>query len=297
MTPFNSAGRVDLDVLTAHVEMGLAHDPGAVFTACGTGEFHALGVAEHEQVVRRVVEVVAGRIPVFAGTGGPLPVALEMARAAEQVGIDGLLVLPPYLVQGPPAGLVRYTKAIANETALPLIVYNRETARYDPASAAEVASLPTVVGFKDGRGDIDSLTRIILAIEARTEPLAKDFQFFNGLPTAEISVAAYRGLGVPLYSSAVFCFAPEISVVFHRAINAGDDTLVRQLLNSFFAPFVELRDQSPGGAVSLVKAAVRLRGLDVGGVRPPLVDPGSAQLDALQDVIDAGLKIAAEVPA
>jgi 5-dehydro-4-deoxyglucarate dehydratase len=295
VTPFDANDRVDVDVLAEHLSRGLNHGPGGMFVACGTGEFHALGPAEHEQVVRTAVSVVGGRVPVIAGTGGSVSIAAEMARAAERAGADGLLLLPPYLVDAPPSGIVRYTKAIASVTDLPLIVYNRDNARFDPESAATVAALPTVVGFKDGRGDVDLMMRTMIAVESRLEGLDKAFQFFNGLPTAELSVAAYRALGVPLYSSAAFCFAPEISVAFHRAITSGDDQLAHSLISAFFSPFVDLRQKVIGGAVSLVKAGVRLRGLDVGGVRPPLVDPSPAHLEALEQITEAGLRVASGV--
>ena len=115
--------------------------------------------------------------------------------------------------------------------------------------------------------------------------------------TAETTVPAYRGIGVELYSSAVFCFAPEISLAFHRAVSKGDDRLVERFLAEFFHPLVALREQVPGYAVSLVKAAVRQRGLDVGGVRPPLVDPSPEHLEELRRITDAGLALCAEVAA
>jgi 5-dehydro-4-deoxyglucarate dehydratase len=117
------------------------------------------------------------------------------------------------------------------------------------------------------------------------------------MPTAEVSVPAYRGLGVELYSSAVFCFAPEISLAFHGAVTKEDRPLADRLLGEFFHPLVALRDQVPGYAVSLIKAGVRLRGLDVGGVRPPLVDTAPEHVAELGRIIDAGLKLTEEVAA
>ncbi|HEX8867217.1 MAG TPA: dihydrodipicolinate synthase family protein, partial [Lentzea sp.] len=138
---------------------------------------------------------------------------------------------------------------------------------------------------KDGIGDLDQMQRIVLSVRANVD---KPFQFFNGLPTAEMTQLAYRGIGVELYSSAVFCFAPEISLGFYHAVQAGDTELVNRFLFEFYKPLVELRDKVPGYAVALVKAAVRANGLDVGGVRPPLVDPTEEHLAALDKIIAAG---------
>lgn len=294
VTPFGADGEVALGVLTTHLEQGLAAGPGGVFVACGTGEFHALGPEEYAGVVRRAVEVTAGQVPVYAGTGGPLPLARQFAGDAASAGADGLLLLPPYLVEAPSAGLVEYTRAVAAASDLPLIVYNRGNAVYDERTAVEVARLDTVVGFKDGRGDLDLMHRIVLAVRAELGD-DKDFQFFNGLPTAEVTVAAYRAIGVDLYSSAVFCFVPELSLAFYAATERGDQETVDRILAEFFHPLVELRNRVPGYAVSLVKAAVRLRGLDVGSVRAPLVDPTPEHLAELARIVAAGVDLVAEV--
>lgn len=289
VTPFDADGALAEDVLAEHVKRGVAAGAGGVFVACGTGEFHALELAEAERAVTVAVEATAGRVPVFAGTGGPVPTARRFAEAAKRAGADGLLLLPPYLVTNPPKGLVRYVTEVAGATDLPLIVYQRNNAVFTPETAVEVACLPTVVGFKDGLGDIDLLQRIVLSVRGN---VGKPFQFFNGLPTAELTVPAYRGIGVDLYSSAVFAFAPEISLGFYQAVTTGDDALVTRYLTEFYKPLVELRDRVPGYAVSLVKAAVRATGLEVGGVRPPLLDPTPEHLAELEKIVAAGRGLA-----
>lgn len=290
VTPFHPAGTLNLPVLAEHVERGVAAGPGAVFVACGTGEYHALDSHEYEQIVATAVKATSAAAPVFAGVGGPLPVAQAGARAAQVAGADGLLLLPPYLVDAPTAGLVAYVATVAATTDLPVIVYHRAQARFDPDSAATVAQIPTVVGLKDGVGDLDLLGRIIVAVDAALGG-AKPFQFFNGLPTAEMTSAAYQGIGVRVYSSATFCFAPEISLAFYDALTGGNHGMMHTLTAEFFAPLVALRATVPGYAVSLVKAGVGLRGLDVGGVRPPLLDPSPADLSELERILKHGLGI------
>src|SRR4051812_49900418 len=141
VTPFTESGDVDLEALARHISSGVEAGPGGVFIACGTGEFHALEPEEFGPIVRTAVEVVAGRVPVYAGAGGSVAQAKIFARAAAEAGADGLLLLPPYLVQMPQDGLVAYTREVAAATDLPLIVYNRGNARYNEASAVEVARL------------------------------------------------------------------------------------------------------------------------------------------------------------
>jgi 5-dehydro-4-deoxyglucarate dehydratase len=289
VTPFAADGSLDEERLAQHIDSGVAAGAGGVFVACGTGEFHALTPDEIERATRVAVETTAGRVPVLAAAGGPTPVARDHAVRVARAGADGILLLPPYLVTAPQQGLVRYVEEVSSAGDLPVVFYQRGTARLTPETAAQIAALPQVVGLKDGLGDIERMHRIVRAV--RAVPGTEDFQFFNGLPTAEMTAPAYQGIGVELYSSAVFAFAPEIALAFHQALASDDRALVDTLLDEFYGPLVQLRDEVPGYAVALVKAGVALRGLDVGGVRAPLVDPAPEHLARLSKLVDHGLEV------
>ncbi|MFJ9866623.1 5-dehydro-4-deoxyglucarate dehydratase [Streptomyces sp. NPDC101165] len=289
--PDGSGAPVDLDVYRTHVRRGVAAGAAAVFACCGTGEFHALLPEEFEACVRAAVEAAEGRVPVIAGAGYGTALAVRYARLAEDAGADGLLAMPPYLVLAGQEGLLRHYREVAAATALPVIVYQRDNAVFTPHTVVELARTEGVIGLKDGLGDLDLMQRIVSAV--RTEAPG-DFLYFNGLPTAEQTQLAYQALGITLYSSAVFCFAPEIALAFHRALRTGDRDTVRRLLDGFYRPFVELRAQGRGYAVSLVKAGVRLRGLDVGEVRPPLHEPGEDHVKQLAQLIERGYALLEE---
>ncbi|MGW0915683.1 5-dehydro-4-deoxyglucarate dehydratase [Streptomyces sp. NPDC002784] len=285
VTAYGPEGAVDPDVYREHVRRGVEAGAAAVFACCGTGEFHALTPEEYQECVRAAVEVTAGRVPVVAGTGYGTALAVRYARLAEAAGADGLLAMPPYLVLAAQEGLLRHYREVAAATALPVIVYQRDNAVFTPRTVVELARTDGIIGFKDGLGDLDLMQRTVSAL--RTD-VPGDFLCFNGLPTAELTQLAYRSLGVTLYSSAVFCFAPEIALTFHQALHHGDEATARRLLDGFYRPFVELRAQGRGYAVALVKAGVRLRGLDVGEVRPPLHEPGEDHVKQLALLIERG---------
>jgi len=285
VTPFTSDGTIDHDMLANHVATGVEAGAGGVFPACGTGEFHALSASEAAAVVRTAVTAVAGRVPVIAGAGGPLGHAIEVARAAADAGADGLLVLPPYLVAGTQQGLAAYVEQIAEASDLPVIVYHRGSAQYSVETVRRLVANPRVVGFKDGTGDIGTTQLIVRAV---AEEGRSDFAFFNGLLTAELTQTAYRGIGVPLYSSAAFAMAPDIANAYYRAYADGDEERRLALLDGFYRPLVELRDETPGFGVSLIKAGLRLSGLAVGSVRAPLVDPTPEQESRLAEILAAG---------
>lgn len=88
--------------------------------------------------------------------------------------------------------------------------------------------------------------------------------FVNGMPTAETYARSFRGIGIPLYSSAVFNFVPRTALAFHRALNAGDKVAIDALLRDFFIPYVRIRNRQPGYAVSIVKAGVSIVGRGAG---------------------------------
>jgi 5-dehydro-4-deoxyglucarate dehydratase len=291
VTAYGPDGSVDLDVYRAHVRGGVDAGAAAVFACCGTGEFHALAPEEFEDCVRAAVEETAGRVPVVAGAGYGTALAVRYARLAEAAGADGLLAMPPYLVVAGQEGLLRHYREVAAATSLPVVVYQRDNAVFTPPTVVELARTEGIIGFKDGLGDLDLMQRIISAV--RTD-VPGEFLYFNGLPTAEQTQLAYRALGITLYSSAVFCFAPEIALAFYAALNSGDDTTAHRLLDGFYRPFVELRAQGRGYAVALVKAGVRLRGLDVGEVRPPLHEPSEDHVKQLAQVIERGYALIEE---
>ncbi|MFI1362169.1 5-dehydro-4-deoxyglucarate dehydratase [Streptomyces griseochromogenes] len=284
LTAFHDDGSLDPEGFRAHVAARLAAAPGAVFPACGTGEFFSLDEEEYRRVVAIAVEEAGGHVPVVAGAGYGWAQAARFARIAEEEGADALLVLPHYLVAAPQDGLAAQLEHLAARTRLPLVAYQRGQVAYTVASVRRIARIPNVIGLKDGHSDLDRLQRLTLAAP-------EDFLFFNGAATAEIQARAYAAVGVPAYSSAVHAFAPEIADAFFTALRGGDHGTTEKLLRDFYVPFVELRDRVPGYAVSLVKAAARLRGERVGPVRAPLADPSPADLAALKALLAAGLDL------
>ncbi len=286
ITPYRGDGEVDLAELAAHIGRGVDAGAGGVFVACGTGEFSALETGEYAESVRTAVATLAGRVPVFAGAGGPVRTARRCADLAAAAGADGVLLLPPYLTEASGPGLVAYVRAATRED-LPTIVYNRANARFDERSAVSVATLPQVIGLKDGHGDLDLMSRIVRAVR---DGVGNDsFLFFNGLPTAEVTQRAYRAIGVPLYSSAAFAFAPSVALAYYDALERADEATIALLERDFYHPLVRLRDRGAGYAISLIKAGVELAGFAAGGVRPPLTEVLPEHREELARILAAGL--------
>jgi len=117
--------------------------------------------------------------------------------------------------------------------------------------------------------------------------MGERFAYLGGLPTAEVYAAAYKALGTPVYSSAVFNFIPKTAMDFYRAVASDDQATQHRLLKQFFMPYLDIRNKGQGYAVSIVKAGAQLVGHGAGPVRAPLTDLKPQELEQLKALIDA----------
>lgn len=279
ITDFDDQGRFDEASYRERLTWFIGHDISAVFVAGGTGEFFNLSLDEFSQVVKAAVEVVDGKLPVIASAGLSVETGKAFAKAAEDAGADGILLMPPYLTECPQDGLVSYAKQICDSTSLAMIYYNRGNGILNVSSAQKLAdACPNLVGLKDGKGDIQALNKIVKTVGDR-------LVYVGGVPTAEIFAEAYLSIGVNTYSSAVFNFVPDMAVTFYKALRSGDSALVKQITNDFFIPFVDLRDRKAGYAVSLIKAGAAIIGRPAGNVRAPLEMPSNEERQQLEKLV------------
>lgn len=251
----------------------------ALFAAGGTGEFFSLEPQEYSAVVKTAVETCRGRMPIIAGAGGGTTLAIKYAQEAERLGAQGILLLPHYLTEASQEGLVAHVEAVCRSVKFGVIVYNRGACKLTPASLKVLAErCPNLIGFKDGIGDIEAFVSI-------RRQLGDRYAYLGGLPTAEVFAGAYLAMGCPVYSSAVFNFIPRTAVEFYKAHAAGDTATTNRLIESFFLPYIEMRNRGQGYAVSIVKAGATLVGHGAGPVRPPLSDLKPAEVDQLHALI------------
>lgn len=280
LTDFDADDRFDRDSFSRRVEWLAENGAAGMFAAGGAGEFFSLTDSEFTSLVEAAVGVMRGRdAPVIAATGYGTRKAVEMAVEAERLGADGLLVLPPYLTEGTQEGLRAHLTAICRATRLGIIVYNRANCRLTSDTFLKLLDdCPTLIGFKDGVGDLEDLQRIQLATGGRALVI-------NGMPTAEVYARAYSGMGVPTYSSAIFNFVPRSAARFHRAVLDRDETFIASFMAEFLLPYCRIRARHPSYAVSIVKAGADLVGRSAGSVRPPLSMPTKAEHEELAALI------------
>ena len=252
----------------------------ALFAAGGTGEFFSLEPGEYRDIIKVALDTCRGRTPIIAGAGGGTRVAIQYAQEAEALGAQGILLLPHYLTEASQEGLIAHVEAVCKSVKFGVVVYNRGACKLTPQSLLILAErCPNLIGFKDGLGDIEKFVAI-------RQTLGERFAYLGGLPTAELFAGAYKAMGCPVYSSAVFNFIPKTAMAFYNAHAAGDTATTDRLIRDFFLPYIALRNKGEGYAVSIVKAGATLVGHGAGPVRPPLSDLKPAEVEELRARIE-----------
>ncbi|MGN6388098.1 MAG: 5-dehydro-4-deoxyglucarate dehydratase [Burkholderiaceae bacterium] len=280
LTDFDREGNFRPDTYAARLEWLAPYGASALFAAGGTGEFFSLMPDDYSDVIRTAVTTCRGTVPIIAGAGGPTRAAIAYAQEAGRLGAHGILLMPHYLTEASQDGLAAHVEEVCRSVAFGVIVDNRGISRCNAGPRETLAErCPNLIGFKDGVGEIEPM----VAIRRR---LGDRFSYLGGLPTAEVYAAAYKALGVPVYSSAVFNFIPKTAVQFYEAIAADDHDTVGKLIDDFFLPYLAIRNRKQGYAVSIVKAGARLVGHDAGPVRAPLTDCTEEECAQLAALID-----------
>ena len=279
LTDFDAALRFNPKPYAERLEWLMPYGASALFAAGGTGEFFSLEPDEFSDVIKAAVDTCRGRMPIIAGAGGGTTLAIQYAQEAEKQGAQGLLLLPHYLTEATQEGLIAHVQAICRSTRLGVIVYNRGAARYSPETIAKIAeTCPNMIGYKDGVGDIEHFVSV-------RRKLGDRVAYLGGLPTAEVFAGAYKAMGCPVYSSAVFNFIPRTAMEFYNAHAAGDTKTTDRLVDQFFLPYIAIRNKGQGYAVSIVKAGATIVGHTAGPVRPPISELKHAEVEELRALI------------
>ncbi len=262
VTPMDTDGEVDHKALGDLVERQVAAGTSAIVSVGTTGESATLSVLEHTEVMRRTIDVAAGRVPVIAGTGAnSTSEAIHLTRAARAAGADGALLVTPYYNKPPQEGLYRHFAAIAAAVDIPQYLYNvpgRTACDMLPSTVARLAEIPNIVGLKEAKGDLDRV-RELVALDL------PDFALYSGDDgTARASMLA----GFHGDISVTANVAPETMARMCKAAVAGDaenaSALDADVVGLHSALFVE-PNPIP------VKWALAEMGLMPGGIRLPLV--------------------------
>ena len=192
-TPMNPDGSIDDDGLSRLVEFHIESGTDAIIAVGTTGESATLDHTEHSEVIARVVELAAGRIPVIGGTGAnSTSEAISLTRAAKDAGVEACLLVTPYYNKPTQEGLYLHFKAIAEEVDVPQILYNvpgRTACDMLPETVVRLAKIPNIIGIKEATGDLERIKELV----SRCGP---DFEVFSGEDWLAMKAILAGGRGV-----------------------------------------------------------------------------------------------------
>ncbi len=276
VTPFRN-GAVDFTAFTRLIELQIASGTDAIIVCGTTGEASTMTTDERLSVIQFVVERVNGRIPVIASTGGNNTAAvIENSKAAEAIGVDGLLVVTPYYNKTTQSGLIAHYNAVADSVELPILVYNvpsRTGLNVLPVTMAELLKHENIVGTKEASGNIEQIVNLAA--------LCPNCDIYSGNDDHVLPVLSIGGKGV---ISTIANVSPDAMHALCDAFFKGDIKRARQiqlqLIPLWKAAFCEVNPIP-------VKAMMGLMKLCAPEVRLPLVQPSGASLHLIEETLKA----------
>lgn len=263
VTPFDAQLNVDKQKTEALVEHLIATGTTALVVAGTTGESPTLSGWEKVELYRYVSQIVDGRIPVIAGTGSNNTAAsIEMTQKAAEAGVDGIMLVVPYYNKPSQEGLYQHFKTIAQSTKLPVMLYNipgRSVINMKAETTIRLANdVANITAIKEASSDTGQMSKII-------EQTGADFVLYTGDDSMTLPCMSIGGKGVVSVASHVIGREmTEMIEAFVEGHVTKASALHRRLLPIFEGLFITA-NPTP------VKAALALKGIDVGGVRLPLV--------------------------
>jgi 5-dehydro-4-deoxyglucarate dehydratase len=203
--------------------------------------------------------------------------ATELAQAAEAAGADGILAFPPYYPQADDDGMFEYYRAIGQATRLGMLIYSRDWASFSPAMVERLTSIPNLVAWKDGQGDIRCLQAIMNRVGSR-------LHWIGG--AGDDMVPAYYSLGIRTYTSSIATVAPLLSLKLHELAAGRQEDELKELMHRCVVPLYAMRARRKGYEVATMKALMDMAGLNGGPVRPPLVNVKPEEREELRAILE-----------
>ncbi|CAN5462827.1 4-hydroxy-tetrahydrodipicolinate synthase [soil metagenome] len=276
-TPFTSDGKLDEPRIAELIDWYLDCGVHGISVAGSQGEFFSLDEDEHLRLIELAVKAIAGRVPLYAGTGAiTTRAAIRITKQAEQLGADLALVITPFFAQPTQAELVDHYAAVAASTSLPVMLYNNPPRTLvnvlPPSLVACMERASNIVGMKDSSGDVTQ------AIEYKLLTGNKAL-LFSGRDTIALSLMVHGSEGTVSPAANVF---PELMVKLYKSFRAGDLAEATRI-SDIFAP---LRAAWAWGSFPVViKEAMTLAGHSAGPARAPIGGLSEARREDLRRVV------------
>ncbi|GGI14120.1 4-hydroxy-tetrahydrodipicolinate synthase [Gottfriedia solisilvae] len=277
VTPFDSKGNIDFAKTTKLVNYLIENGTDSIVVCGTTGESPTLTSEEKLALIRHVVTVVDGRIPVIAGTGSnDTRATVSLTKKVTELGVDAIMVVVPYYNKPNQEGLYQHFKAAAESTELPVMLYNvpgRTVANLAIDTVVRLAEVPNIVAIKDATGNLGVMTEII-------DRTPEDFELYCGDDGLTLPAFAIGSKGTVSVASHVLGNEMQLLAESFFTGNMEQAQFLHRKLLPLFDGFFMAPSPSP------IKTALQMKGLDVGGVRLPLVPLTEAERTTLTSLMN-----------
>lgn len=278
VTPFDGNLEVDYKKAAELAEMLLAEGSDGILVAGTTGESPTLTKEEKIKLIRTIRDVIGKRGALIAGTGtNSTRDSVNFTRAAEEAGADAALVVAPYYNKPPQEGILIHFRQVAAATRLPIIVYNipgRTGMNITPDTLAALAKIENIIAVKESSGNLDQISEI--AQKTRNIP---GFRIMSGDDSLTLPILSVGGTGVISVATHVAGEMVRTMVDYYESGRVGEATGLHLKLFPLFKGLFTTTNPI------LVKAALKIRGFDAGGLRPPLLPATESQAAALEKIM------------
>jgi 4-hydroxy-tetrahydrodipicolinate synthase len=283
ITPMTPDQEIDLPGLRRHIDWMLSHRVHGIFVLGTTGEFYGLDEAEKQAVVAAAVAHVAGRTPVYAGTGAETTrEVIRLTRMAEKEGANGVSVITPYFIKPSQPELIDHFKRVAESTKLPVVLYNNPATcgglSIEPDTVSKLAQVPNIIGIKDSSGDLQNTIEII-----RNTPREK-FSVLNGRDTLILAALQFGAQGAIPASCNI---APELCVGLYESFVKDDIPAAKEYQSRLHPVRMAMSLGTGNGAI---KEALTQLGRPCGPNRSPISPLPEEKKAKLRSILEkAGL--------
>ena len=277
VTPFDDNNKIDFDKVTELMNYLMDNGSDGIIVVGTTGESPTLAYHEKIDLIKHAVKVADGKFPIIAGTGSNnTEETIHLTKEAEKIGVDGVLLVTPYYNKPNQTGLYQHFSTIAQATTLPIILYNipgRTMVHLEADTIISLSEIDNIVSLKDSSGNLDALSKII-------DKTPNDFTVYSGDDSLTLPIKAIGGTGVVSVSAHIIGNEfKEMLFKFDAGDHKGAEQLHRQLLPIMRGLFL-----APSPAP--VKAALRMKGIDTGSVRLPLVNLNEVEEQLIRDMLE-----------
>ena len=276
ITPFDEELQVDLKKMEQLTERLIQLGSDGLVVTGTTGESPTLTMEEGLSLYECVIKTAAGRVPVIAGTGSNnTQQSIELTRKAEELGADAIMLVTPYYNKPPQDALYAHFSSIASATSLPIMLYNvpgRTSRNIEAETVARLAQIDNIIAIKEASGDLDQVSKI----RRLTPP---EFTIYSGDDSLTLPIMAVGGKGVVSVASHIVADRIQTMVKAFKCGQVEEAARChRELLPIFQAMFVTTNPIP-------VKAALKLTGFDVGGLRLPLAEATTEEVAFIKQVL------------